>query len=739
KPFSFECRLRRRDGTHRWFLARVGPRRGEGGAVDEWVGAATDIDDQKRSAAQTNALFDGASIGIALLDRDLRFLRVNEAFAEVKGTFRHALVGRTLAEALPELAEALEPVYRQVLAAGRPVAQHELQGRTPDAPWGRTWLGNYYPVRVGAELAGLAAVVTDISQRKRAEEALDLLSRAGEALASSLRAEATLATLTRLAVPEFADWCIVYGREPGEANTRQLALAHVDPARERDLDDLFKTYRPRDDAAFGHPYVMRTGRSQLVIQGADSLLESFAIDPGHLAKMRVFRMSSGVYVPLAVQGRVFGAISFARAQGRRPFDQVDLALAEELGRRVALALDNARLYEAARRERDRAEAASRAKDEFLAAVSHELRTPLSAISGWAKLLRSGRLAEDKRAHGLEAIEASAEAQTRLVDDMLDLGRVASGKLRLRLAPLRPEPVVRAALDATRPAAEAKGLRLASKLDEVGEINADEPRLRQIAWNLLTNAIKFTPAGGRIEVRLERRGPHVELRVADEGPAIDPALLPHAFEPFRQADGERARGKGGLGLGLALVKSLAELHGGSAVAESDGVGRGAAFTVRLPAGPPSSAPPPPPGAGEGTAVPRPLDGLYVLVVDDEGDVRELIEAVLASRGASVVTAESAPEGFELLQRLRPDVLISDISMPVEDGYSLLRRVRQLGPDAGGETPALALSAFARPEDRTRALLAGFNMHLAKPADPDELVAVLAKLVERARETNPPPLR
>jgi PAS domain S-box-containing protein len=723
-PFVVECRLLRHDGAYRWFLARVTPRPGPDGGVEEWVGTAADIDDQKRAAAQTDALFEGASVGIALLDRGLRFTRVNEAFAETHGVSRGALVGRTVGEALPELAPTLEPLWRRVLDTGEPAAQREVRGPTRDAPWGRTWLANYYPVRVEGEPTGLAAIVADISGRKRVEEALDLLSRAGEALASSLRAGATLEAVTRLTVPDFADWCVVYGGEP----VAPLAVAHADPSRERELEATLRGYRIRDDAPYGFPHVMRTGRPQLAAEVTDAMLSSVALDAEHLAALRSFGLRSSVLAPLAVQGRVFGAIAFARAGGRRPYGHADLLLAEELARRVALALDNARLYEAAGRERDRAEEANRAKDEFLAVVSHELRSPLNAIIGWARLLQTGKVDGGRARHALDVIVSNAEAQARLVEDLLDVGRITSGKLRLRVAPVRLDGVVGAALDVVRPGAEAKKIALDARLDDAGEVLGDADRLQQVAWNLLTNAVKFTPEGGRVGVRLARRDGKVELRVEDTGRGIDGAFLPYVFERFRQADGDPERRRAGLGLGLSIVKHLVELHGGTVEAASEGAGRGAAFTVRLPpAGPP--APPPDPAPGP-RAVARPLAGVRVLVVDDEPDVRDLVEAVLASRGADVTTADGAPAGFDLLQQQRPDVLVSDISMPGEDGYALVRRVRQLAPEAGGATPALALTAFARPEDRARALLAGFTVHLAKPADPDDLALAVARLAGRA---------
>jgi signal transduction histidine kinase len=376
--------------------------------------------------------------------------------------------------------------------------------------------------------------------------------------------------------------------------------------------------------------------------------------------------------------------------------------------------------QAARRD---AEAASRAKDEFLATVSHELRTPLQAILGWSTLLREDRDDPALVGRALETIERNARAQMRLITDILDVARIVSGKLRLTPEPVDLRPVVGAAVETVRPTADARGVALEAALDDAGPFAGDPARLQQVVWNLLSNAVKFTPPGGRVAVSLRRRGDAVEIVVRDTGQGIDPAFLPHVFERFRQADGSTSRAHGGLGLGLAIVRHLVELHGGTVRAESEGPGRGATFTVSLPARPRAVAAATPAPGLERVATPS-LAGLKVLVVDDEADVREVVARMLSDRGAIVVSVGSAAEGVALAAAERPDVIVGDIGMPGEDGLSMMRRIRALG-DAGA-APALALSALARAEDVARALDAGYQAHLAKPVDAARLVREVAAL-------------
>jgi signal transduction histidine kinase/DNA-binding response OmpR family regulator len=383
-----------------------------------------------------------------------------------------------------------------------------------------------------------------------------------------------------------------------------------------------------------------------------------------------------------------------------------------------------------------AERANRAKDEFLSTLSHELRTPLNAMVGWSTLLRTGSVPPGQRERALEAIERNARVQARLIEDMLDLSRIEQGKLVLSVGPLELVRVVEAALDAVRPAAEAKQIRLQPVLDSHATIVGDADRLQQVVWNLLSNAIKFTPRGGRVQVTLHRHQSYVEIAVADNGQGIEERFLPHVFERFRQGDPSFTRKSGGLGLGLAIVRSLVELHGGEVSVHSDGVGRGATFVVRLPMAPlradsrvRATSEHPDGAAAPSFECPPALKGLDVLVVDDEPETRELLRFVIEQCEARVVTVGDVARAFAALEEQTFDLLISDVGMPDEDGHSLIRRVRAL-PDGRATLPALALTAYARGEDRTQALRAGFNMHLAKPIDPGELLVVMETLVRNA---------
>ncbi|HEX8150499.1 MAG TPA: PAS domain-containing protein [Pyrinomonadaceae bacterium] len=418
------------------------------------------------------------------------------------------------------------------------------------------------------------------------------------------------------------------------------------------------------------------------------------------------------------EGRVTGLVGISRdITERKRAEEARLELARE---------------QAARAE---AEAANRLKDEFLATISHELRTPLTAILGWAKLLADGQVSEGKAAGAFAAIYRNARAQAQLIDDLLDVSRVITGKLRIEVVPLDLAAVVEAAAAVVRPAAAAKGVALDVRLEaEALNIDGDPARLQQVVWNLLSNAVKFTPAGGSVEARVRRAGSQVEVAVGDTGQGIEPEFLPHVFERFRQADVGTTRRHGGLGLGLAIVRHLVELHGGTVTAESGGEGKGSTFTVRLPvraardagrtaacAGPPAR-----PEAFDAQAAPPTLEGMKVLIVDDDHDARRLLTEVLSRRGAEVSTAASAAEALETLQAWRPDVLLSDIGMPDGDGYELIQRVRELPLERGGGTPAAALTAYAGPGDRARALASGFQCHVAKPVEPAELAAVVAGL-------------
>ncbi len=414
----------------------------------------------------------------------------------------------------------------------------------------------------------------------------------------------------------------------------------------------------------------------------------------------------------------YGRLGSEIDERRRAQEELKLAH-ESLEKRVA---ERTAELQAAKLD---AETANRIKDEFLAIVSHELRTPLTPILGWARMLRAGSLDAEKTARALDVIERNVGIQTQVINDLLDVSRIVTGKMRLNLGPVDVDQVIRAAVASAQGSAEAKGVTLTTELQAV-RIAGDASRLQQVFSNLLVNAIKFTPRDGRVAVSMHQYGAQLQVKVSDNGVGIAPDFLPQIFQRFKQEDSSASRKHGGLGLGLAIARHLIELHGGTISAASAGPEKGAVFTVTLPI--PAIMPSDisfdgaPPGAQK-----CPLLGISVLVVDDEPDARELLQEVIRQAGGTVSVAASAHDALQSLQQFRPGIVVSDIGMPGEDGYSLIRRIRNLTPEQGGLTAALALSAFAREEDRARALEAGFQNHLAKPIEPGELIAEIARLV------------
>jgi len=390
------------------------------------------------------------------------------------------------------------------------------------------------------------------------------------------------------------------------------------------------------------------------------------------------------------------------------------------------------LLERAQRARAEAEAANRIKDEFLATLSHELRTPLTSLLGWSSVLRDATSEPELLLEGIEAIDRNARVQAQLIDDLLDVSRIVSGKLHLDVRPLNIAAVTRAAIDVVRPAADAKGILLEFLAEPgLGSISADSARLHQVVWNLLANAVKFTPEGGKITIHVNQDGSHARVTVRDTGKGIHPEFLPRVFDRFRQADSSTTRTFGGLGLGLAIVRHLVELHGGTVSAESEGLDKGATFSVTFPllTDRKESASL---VLGEELSCSntRSLDGLRVLVVDDEPEARLIIGKLISRAGAEVKTCGSAGDGLAKLVEWRPDVVLSDIAMPDEDGYSFISKVRSLAHEKGGEIPAAALTAYARAEDREQALAAGYQMHISKPIDASRLVSMVARLAGRS---------
>jgi signal transduction histidine kinase/CheY-like chemotaxis protein len=541
------------------------------------------------------------------------------------------------------------------------------------------------------------ALEAEIADRRRVENALRLICEASAALAGSLDSAEAMARVATLAAGSVADWCAIDVVE-ADGVLRRLASAARDPQSDaRALETLAAPLCSE----------IRSSRTDLSLAARG--------------------WTSSIRVPLKANGRVHGVLTLASADPERGYGPADLPLVEDLAGRAALSIETARLCDELRR-------ADRRKDEFLATLSHELRSPLNAIVGWTHLLRTGSLDGDGIRRALDTIARNATAQNRLIGDILDMQRLSSGKLRLTLSVVDVSAVVEGAIDTLRPAARAKGIELVAALArDLEPVLGDPDRLQQVAWNLLSNAVKFTPSGGRVEIRLDASDARIDIVIADDGPGIAADFLPYVFDRFRQGDASATRRHGGLGLGLAIARTLVELHGGTIEASNRAQG-GAAFRVTLPYAARPAAPRAVQGEGaegEGAASTR-LHGIKVLVVDDDLDAREVLAGILSLRGAEVFVAVSGSDAIPLLRRERPHVLLCDIEMPDEDGYNVLQKVRALPAGEGAAIPAAALTGHARPEDSLRALNAGFQAHVPKPVHPDGLAAVVARLAtETAR--------
>jgi len=602
------------------------------------------------------------------------------------------------------------------------------------------------------DVLGMLGFVQDITSRKSIEEslraqtdALRTLNQVGQVISAELDLHKTVQAVTDAATTltraRFGSFFYNVLNEEG-ASYMLFTIAGVP----RQAFERFPM--PRATDLFGPTF-----RGEGVVR-----LDNVKEDPRYGKNSPYYGMpedhlpvTSYLAVPVVSNsGEVLGGLFFGHPQPS-VFSERDEQIVAGLASQAAIAMDNARLYESAKRARSEAERAatenarlyrqaeesSRLKEEFLATISHELRTPLNAILGWTRMLRMGQLTDEKAAKALETIERNARAQAQLIDDLLDVSRIVTGKLRMDVRPTDPNSFIDAAVESVRPAAEAKGVRI-QKIIDTGAVSVpgDPVRLQQVVWNLLSNAIKFTPRGGHVQIRLERVDSHLEIVVSDTGQGIDPDFLPHVFDRFRQADQRTSRQHGGMGLGLAIVRHLVELHGGSVDALSLGEGHGATFRVLLPITPvyqlDAGGVKVHPGARDllpPTEYADRLDGLRVLIVDDEADTRELLRQGLEYCGANVTLAASATEALQELSLKQLDILISDIGMPGEDGYDLIRQVRMLPVESGGQIPAIALTAYTRVEDRLKALRAGYHMHVPKPVELAELVAVAASLVRR----------
>ncbi len=709
------------------------------------------------SEERQRATFHQAAVGMAVTDLSGRFVEMNQKFRDLLGYSELELHDRTFREIThPDDLNDSEERISQLLAGELRdfVMEKRYVREDGETVWGAT------SVTLLRDAAGsplrFVAVVQDITERKLFEQALheesrslELLNRTGLILSAS---KLDLTALRQAAIDATT-----------EISAAECGLFHYETWDDDGDRDSCLTIAGVSTRSFGDPQELPLAR----ILEPDLLVNGPVRSDDLLLDLRFVTVEESAASPSPAPSgiRSLLAVPIARGDGRGrgglyllhsspgAFTERSERLVVGIAAQVAIALDNARLYASARKAADErmklleserharsdAERMSSLKDDFLATLSHELRTPLSAILGWAQVLRRGALDAADLSKGLETIERNARLQTRLIEELLDMSRVTSGKLRLDVQQVDLALVVDAAIETVRPAAAAKNIQLQKVLDPgVVPILGDPARLQQVVWNLLSNAIKFTDRDGSVEVSLRRVNSSIEIGVSDTGAGIVADFLPLVFERFRQSDSSTSRIQGGLGLGLAIVKNLVELHGGTVSATSAGPGRGSSFRVLLPLAGSQSL-----SLGLPTSPPRvparePIDfrtislaGTKVLAVDDEADVRELICRVLSDCSAQVLTAGSAAEALQVIESEHPDVVVSDIGMPEVDGYELLRRVRRLGRSRGGDVPIIALTAFARSEDRTRALQAGFSVHIAKPIEPSELVATVASVSERAR--------
>jgi PAS domain S-box-containing protein len=758
----YETVRRRKDGTLLDISLTVSPIVGPGGRIVGASKIARDITEQRRAQRQLNEAAERLNLALAAArlgdwswDASTDVVTLSDTAAEVFGL--RPGTDMTWADMRGLLHE--EDRERARVAVERAAAEHsdyDIEYRLNRDGGETRWVlakGRALYDDAG-KLTGMLGVVQDTTGRKAIEqalreqsEALSTINELGRVVSAELDlhniVQAVTDAATELTGARFGSFFYNVLNDRGESymlytlsGVPREAFAHFPMPRNTDI------FAP-------------TFRGEGVVRIADVHLDPrygknspyYGMPEGHLPVV------SYLAVPVVSRsGEVVGGLFFGHPEPN-VFTARHEMIVSGLAAQAAVAMDNARLYETARREREQAERAAeenerlyretqeanRLKDEFLAMLSHELRTPLTAILGWAHMLRTGQFDQKSVAGAYETIERNARTQAQLIDDLLDVSRIITGKLRLDVRAVAPDSFVESAIEAVRPGAESKGVRVQKIIDTgLTAVSGDPVRLQQVVWNLLSNAVKFTPRGGLVQVRMSRVNSHVEITVSDTGQGISREFLPHVFDRFRQADQRITRQHGGLGLGLAIVRHLVEMHGGTVRAESDGEGRGSVFTVALPVAPvymeAGSAPRAHPAARETLPTydcPDRLDGLKVLIVDDERDTLEMLNVGLSYCGAVVSMAGSASEALEALATFAPDILISDIGMPDVDGYELIKQIRSMSAEQGGRLPAVALTAYARTEDRLHALRSGYQMHVPKPVELAELVAVISSLAQRSR--------
>jgi PAS domain S-box-containing protein len=726
----FDLRLRRNNGTVLWARVSASPVSTENGAKGT-LAMLADVTDKvtaeealRRSESRFRRLSESGMIGVAVLDPDGRATEANDEFLRLVGGDKGDLAAGRLSLTSSTPPEFREQDRRKLL---------ELHETGVCAPFLKEYYGKdagRSAVLVGAtRLEGpgddgeSVGFMLDISARRRAEEAMRFLAEAGEVLGCSLDYDVTLSGVARLAVPRLADLCVIDVLEADDRISR-VAAAHADPALEAFAAQLHR----RDAAAADSPVaqVLRSGRA-IVDSGTMAIGED-----EHSRLIKRLGVSSFMVVPLSARGRTFGAISLWAAGSGRKFDAEELALAEELARRAAMAVENARLFAEANQARVEAERADRTKDQFLAALSHELRTPLTPvlIDVTAMLDAPGLPAHVRPV--LEITRRNVELEARLIDDLLDVTRISRGKLRLNRTPVDAHALIRQAVEICRGESSASSLRLDLELAATTHhVEGDPARLQQILWNLVKNAVKFTPPGGRVAVRSRNEpGPKLVVEVSDTGIGIEPEVLPRIFDAFEQGDAAVTKQFGGLGLGLAISRSLAQAHGGLLRVASAGRGQGSTFTLELPAlaEVPGADTSEPHACSAPNSSAKPVDGahinegLRILLAEDNGDTLRILSRLLRSRGHTVSATSGVEDALRTAEADGPfDLVISDIGLPDGSGLELMSRLRAARP-----TPGIALSGYGTEDDLRKSREAGFDTHLTKPVDFSTLEAAIRRV-------------
>ena len=658
----------------------------------------------------------------------------NSAAERMFGFKADEIIGKSIRAIIPADRQHEEDRVLSAIAAGNRVEHFETVRVTRSGTFIPISL-TVSPIRdASGKVIGASKIARDISDRKKAEAHAERIARRDAFLAQvtltltrTLDYDQAMTELATLAVPTIADYCAIdVVDEHGELV--RLAVAHVQPEKAQLATELRARYGD-SESRWSAKSVLRTGTSGFVPEVTDEMIEAIAQgNSGRANQIRSLGLVSYMCVPMATHGRTLGTLTLANAESDRHFARDDLALAEDIASRAALAVENSQSY-------SQLQQANRLKDEFLATLSHELRTPLNAVLGYARMLRSGAIRADRTPQALDVIERNARSLTQIVEDVLDVSRIISGKARLDTQPTDVAQVVKDAMATVMPAADAKGIRIGSHIDcHVGPVWGDAGRLQQVVWNLLSNAVKFTPRDGSVHVHLSAVDLQAEIAITDSGIGFSADFLPHLFERFRQAESGPARQYGGLGLGLAIARHIVEMHGGTIEASSDGPAKGATFRVRLPlinadgVGNAAAAPAKPQGASGDTRK-QELAGVLVMAVDDDPDALQLVREILESSGAHVITVVSGEAALQQLETERPQVLLSDLSMPNMDGFELIRKIRHLSDEALRRIPAAALTAFASTGDRAKSRRSGFEVHLAKPINPDDLIAAVSELAGR----------